>query len=148
MGAWEWFFYGAVLWSTVSPAELTWTLVALAGIVLNVLAVVSAQGDLRFLRAQGLNGARTIVARGHRRGAAVRGGVKVMFVLVGLTAASSPPPILRVPTVQVLTIGFILAVAGLTWVDLCERIDRARLLDIMDHRLKRADTTVSTARQE
>jgi asparagine N-glycosylation enzyme membrane subunit Stt3 len=128
---WGWFLYGSLLNERASPAELLWTLLAVAGLVLNMLAVVDAQRDLALLRARLANGARELVARNHRRNALVRGGVKLGFGVVGLLYMGTLPPVRRTTAFPGLVVLFLVVIAGLTWSDIVDRADRRKLLRLM-----------------
>jgi PAS domain S-box-containing protein len=134
MSAVDWFLYGAVFDRRASPAEVFWTFLALLGLLTNVMALIDAQGDLYLLRTRMLNGARELVARGHRRNAVVRGGVKLGLSLIGLAAMNTPPPPNRPTTLPVLVFVFLLAIGGMSWADLRERTDRRTLLRLMSQR--------------
>jgi PAS domain S-box-containing protein len=135
MVAWDWFFYGAFLRPGWSPAEVTWTAMALLGLVLNLFALYDAQGDLYLLRSRRMNGARELVARGHRRNAIVRGLVKFGFSIIGFAALGTPPSPRRSPTLPVLVLVLVLAIIGLTYTDVRERVDRHALLRLLAARL-------------
>jgi hypothetical protein len=131
MNFWEWFLYGWTPDQRAAPAEVLWTLLAIVGLALNILAVVDAQRDLALLRARLANGARELVARNHRRNALVRGGVKFGFGAVGLLYMGTLPPIRRSTAFPGLVVLFLVVISILTWSDLVDRADRRKLLRLM-----------------
>lgn len=144
LAVWDWFFYGHLLAVGASPAETLWTLMAVLGFLLNLIGGYDALGDLAYLRQYKLNGARELVARGHLRNAVVRGAVKFGFLLVGVAALSSPPPILRTTTLPTLVVVLVSGIGGLTWCDFRDRSDRRRLLHLLAHRRSLIDPAIDS----
>jgi PAS domain S-box-containing protein len=139
---WDWYFYSWLIRPTWSPAELTAMIFTLAGVVLNLFAIYDAQADLHFLRARRLNGARTIVAKAHRRAAFVRLAIKLLFAVIILSSLGNPAPVARTNTPKLVTLGFIVIIIGLTWNDLRDRVDRNHLIETLSEREGGVDPNV------
>lgn len=138
-----WYFNGETVARTASPAELTWTVAAFGGVILNGVSLYDARADLYYLRRNRINGARELVARQHRRNAAVRGAIKTVFFVVGLAAMGNPPrpgPVNAASSIA--GIGFLVAILALTWLDLVERRERARLVALLMHRRALIDPVI------
>lgn len=139
----DWYFYGPLLARTASPAETTWTLAALLGVLLNLASVYDAQADLFFLRRNRINGARELVARGHRRNANVRGAVKTVFLAFGIAAMNNPPSAVHGnPATYIAGTCFLGAILALTYLDLVDRRERRKLIGLLTHRRTAIDPLI------
>lgn len=76
---------------TVSPLEITWTVICLVGSLIAAWNWWDAQGDIDHLRASGRNGVIMITARGERSDQIALFVALVCKMLVGVLAMSSLP---------------------------------------------------------
>lgn len=112
----------------VRIVDWTFTLLALAGVLICLFTAIDAQLDLRARVALGLNGTLLITGRIARRGALASMGLHLGFLLIGGTAVMGPlpPPDRYQRAVAVATI-FILIQLGIVLAQVRNQIDRAHL---------------------
>ena len=77
---------------TVYLENSIWTLLALAGLIVGIMASLDARGDLEALRLLHKNGQRKIIARTAYRSELIRVAVQLMFFVAGVVSFFSPPP--------------------------------------------------------
>lgn len=76
---------------TMSPIEVVWTLVALAGSYYSAYNLHDARIDWRIVQERRINGARRIVARSNMRREWVRLWCLLACLVIGVVALLSPP---------------------------------------------------------
>ncbi len=102
-----------------------WSLVALYGMLINVYGFVQARDDLRLLREAGLNGFRSVIAKGNVRDEGIRAFIQFLFISIGVLV------LLDVPNrIFFTTTCFILAAALMVFKSHMNQHDRRQLLTL------------------
>lgn len=115
-----------VLW-----AEILWTLLAIAGLMVSALASYDAYGDLLYLSEHRLNGARRIVASSNLRAEIARFVVHLLFLVIGLVVIFGPLAGYRQYVGRVILVGFILVAIVFVSETILVRRDRRKLLNLI-----------------
>lgn len=117
--------------ANASSIETIWTISALIGFAVNLWALFDALYDLHALHLAGLNGARRIVALGNVRREVFRIFAQVCFLVIGVTAMSTPPDHdhRRVSLFGVIfTVCFVAAAVSLVLSAAFDRLERLKLI--------------------
>lgn len=122
---------------TASWLEIAWTLVALAGFIHVLYMAYYWHQTLAYIRAERLNGARVVSARGHRRAKLIFAWIMFVFIVIGITAMLAPSPAGdNRPTITgiALTIGFISISIAINVEVIFRRRDYAHIVEIEERR--------------
>ena len=117
---------------TVTWPEALWSLIGLAGFLLNAWALWDAYGDRAALLRSKRNGARLIVASGNVRREVFRVFAQACFLLVGAFALTQPPVDPARPTTAtgvLLALALIAAEVSMVVAAAFDRAERMRLLE-------------------
>jgi hypothetical protein len=115
--------------ANVSILEAIWTIAAMIGLMVQVVLLASAIGDLNALKRTQQNGERRIIAWQNIRNEAVRLILQSVFVWIGLVASSLPP---RMPSRG----GGVLTsvIIPLIYISVVVMISASSILDFRDRR--------------
>lgn len=122
---------------TVSWPEITWTVIAFAGGIVNVWALYSALGDLFYLESRDQNGIRRLVAIGNVREESIRVLIQLIFVIIGIAVMMIPAHTSDnqpSPGTYVAMVGFIVVGALLVILAVLARRDRHRVIYMLRNR--------------
>lgn len=113
-------------WGTVSIGEVTLVALAALGMLVHCRGLRESLRDRRALRAQGLNGARHLLVRGHIRGHALRIAMNGTVLCLAVYLMMREPPS-ATSTARVLVAGLLVIVGGLLIDGVLDAADWRRL---------------------
>jgi hypothetical protein len=123
------------LTETLTVAEAIWVLAALVGVAFNTWALLDAIQDRCALIKSGRNGALGIISVGNVRREAMRVGIQIAFLLVGVVSLTQPPAAQPSgePGILALVVPPVLIGVALTLVVMAvlDRGDRYRVLGLL-----------------
>lgn len=115
----------------ILATRIAWAVAAILGVLLTSRGLVRAWGDLAVLRAAGVNGPRTIIARGHVRDHLMRSIALVLMAVaagVAVSHGSGPSGAVAQELIRLASIGACLVMAAESAA--IER-DRRKIVDLL-----------------